>query len=157
MAIPRDETPQQQAEPQIFVENGNAVAFYLYGAQEPTSTWALSEGAQEALTDKIIVSPMLDAYRRREAERGGQRHGGRVCNRKADAQVILVSHPEGLENLKQQYSTRRIHVEKPTFVDACIRDRRYAHKSSLQKGMGGRVGGRYVVSALHFAGELKSP
>ena len=65
-----------------------------------------------------------------------------MCKWKEDAQVILVSHPEGLERLKHQYSTRRTHVEKPTFVNACIRDGRYGHKRILQKGMGGRLPGK---------------
>ncbi len=60
MAISRDQTPQQQADPEIFVENDNAVAFYLYGTLEPGSAWALSEGAREVLVDKITVSRVLD-------------------------------------------------------------------------------------------------
>ena len=57
MAISRDQTP---ADREIFVENGKAVAFYLYGTQEPGSSWALTEGARGALINKITVSRMLD-------------------------------------------------------------------------------------------------
>ncbi|KAM5542807.1 hypothetical protein V8D89_003768 [Ganoderma adspersum] len=121
MAISRDQTP---ADREIFVDNGKAVAFYLYGTQEPGSAWALSEGARGALRDKINTN------------------GGIVCNRREDARVIIVSHREGLERLKHQYSTRRTHVEKPAFLDACIRDGRYGHKPILQRGMGGRVPGK---------------
>ena len=68
-----------------------------------------------------------------------QTNGGIVCNRREDARVIIVSHPEGLERLRHRYSTRRTHVEKPAFLDACIRDGRYGHKPIPQRGMGGRV------------------
>ena len=141
MAISRDQTP---ADREIFVENGKAVAFYLYGTQEPGSGWALSEGARGALTEKITVSRVVDVCcGKLKAEYGQrQRHGGRVCDWREDAQVILVSHREGLERLKHQYSTRRTHVEKPAFLDACIRDGRYGHKPIPQRGMGGRVPGK---------------
>ena len=78
----------------------------------------------------------------RKAERGRQTHGGTVCDWREDAHVILVAHPEGVERLTNQYSTRRTHVEKPPFVDACIRDGRYGHKPILQRGMGGRKPGQ---------------
>ena len=61
MAVSRENTPQQEEDREIFLDNGKAVAFYLYGTQEPNSGWALSEGAREVLTNKITVSRLLGA------------------------------------------------------------------------------------------------
>ncbi|KAI1791565.1 hypothetical protein LXA43DRAFT_1082619 [Ganoderma leucocontextum] len=124
MVISRNHTPQR-AEREVFVVNGRAVAFYLYGAQEPGSAWALSEDARRVLAEKITE------------------HGGRVCKWEKDADMILVAHPGGLEQLHHRYSTRRQHVKKPTFVDDCIRNGRYALKPIPQKAMGGRDAGKF--------------
>ncbi|TBU29335.1 hypothetical protein BD311DRAFT_720911 [Dichomitus squalens] len=127
MAQSREATAEAPAQGQIFVVNGEPVAFYLHGTNEPGDRWALTPGQREELARKVMA------------------HGGRICPREEDADTIIAKEGKAFYKLEYKYSSSRKYVEKPTFVNTCIRNRRYAHEPIRQRSMGGRIPGETRV------------
>ncbi|KAI0628799.1 hypothetical protein C8Q77DRAFT_1145464 [Trametes polyzona] len=128
MAVTRHNSPaddeDQDAGDGIFTIDGRPVYFYLYGTNEPESSWALSEGQREDLQEKIT------------------QHGGSTCKRPNDADTIIVN-AHGLFDLRKKYDfERHIYVELPSFVNRCISQRQYRHEPVQKRALGGRPPGR---------------
>ena len=59
MENPRQSTVEDPDDHQLFVVEGNPVAFYLYGTNEPSKRSALTPGQREKLARDIMVSFFL--------------------------------------------------------------------------------------------------
>ncbi|KAF8809109.1 hypothetical protein BYT27DRAFT_7188203 [Phlegmacium glaucopus] len=76
-----------------------------------------------------------------------QEHGGTVLDIDIGCDTLLVDALyDDKETLQIAYNTddnprlRRVFVEKPSFVQRCIRNNQFVHRIPAQKGMGGTVG-----------------
>ncbi|KAI0781502.1 hypothetical protein BD413DRAFT_31530 [Trametes elegans] len=138
MVISRRSTPQDpdtddaaDAKGAVFKTNGRPVYFYLYGINEPESSWALSEDQRHHLTHLIME------------------HGGHICNSPKDADTIIVKQA-GYEELKKKYEFDRTkYVELPMFVHTCISEGSYRHDPIMKRPLGGRPPKRFRNDFTH--------